>query len=76
MRGEALDVVDTLLGETGELVLHCVCTLHHATRGEALDVVDTLLGETGELVLHCVYFASCLEWKGSGCGGHLAGRYR
>ena len=49
-----MDAVDTLLGETGELVLHCVCTLHHAMREEALDVVDTLLGETGELVLHCV----------------------
>ena len=77
-REEALDVVDTLLGETDELVSQCVCTLHHATRGEALDVVDTLLGETGELVSQCVcvYFASYHKGKGLGCCGHLAGRDR
>ena len=51
MREEVLDVVDTLLGETGELVLHCVYTLHHALSGKAVDVVDTLLGDTGELAL-------------------------
>ena len=34
IREEALDVVDTLLGETGELVLHCVYfASYHKGRG-------------------------------------------